>query len=138
METGVMVVSVGVFVLLGFTLVGGPMVLADWVRKRREAMVARQVALTDALDERLGVIVAPVVTKPLFGPWEVRVAVPFVRSTVLARMFSVIDDVFAGREGMESGSYRILLTVPRDSRRAESEHRAPGSTNQWAGIPLGV
>src|SRR5512144_515687 len=98
MEREAMVVSLVTFGLLMFTLIGGPMVLADWRRKRRETVIARQIALTDALDGRFGPIVAPVVMKPPFGPWEVRMAMPFLRSGVLARMLAVIDDVFADGE----------------------------------------
>lgn len=127
MEAGVLITSTGVFTVLAFVMIGGPMFLVDWARERREAMTARQIALTDALDGRFGAIVAPVVTRPLFGPWEVRIAMPFLRSAVLAQMLSVIDDVFADGEAMPSSAYRITLTVASDSRGAASAHgvRAP-------------
>ena len=132
METGVMMTSTGAFVALVFTMIGGPMVLVDWARKRREMVVARQIALTDALDARFGAIVAPVVARPLFGSWEVRIAMPFLRSTVLAQMLSVIDDVFADGEAMPSSAYRITLTVAQDSRRAGLTRGLGGREEQLA------
>src|SRR4029450_10211537 len=80
----------------------GLLVLAAWRDHRREAMVARHVRLTDAPaaergspprvalgarkgglpDPRageLGPIVAPLVAKPLGGPWRVEIRVPVGR-----------------------------------------------------------
>lgn len=135
MDTGVMITSTGAFVALVFVTIGGPVVLLDWARKRREMMIACQIALTDALDGRFGAIMAPVVTRPLFGSWEVRIAMPFLRSAVLAQMLSVIDEVFAGGEVMPSNAYRITLTVAEDSRRAGSKHEMGGPEEQWAHAP---
>jgi hypothetical protein len=104
--------------MVGFALIGGPLVLTDWVRKRREAVIARQIALTDALDRRFGTIVAPVVTRPLFSPWEIRITVPLHRSAILARMLAAVDEVFSGLEGPNPGSYRILFRVTPDVQRA--------------------
>ena len=114
----VLVLSGLAFLLVGFALIGGPMVLTDWVRKRREAVIARQIALTDALDGRFGAIVAPVVTRPLFSPWEVRIAVPVHRAAILARILTAVDDAFSGVEGPNPRSYRILLRVTPDVQRA--------------------
>jgi len=123
------------FVVLVFVMIGGPVVLLDWARKRRKMVIARQIALTDALDGRFGAIVAPVVARPLFGSWEVQIAMPFLRSAVLAQMLSVIDDVFADGEAMPSSAYRITLTVAEDSRRARSKHGMGGPEEQWAHAP---
>ncbi|HEY6553497.1 MAG TPA: hypothetical protein VI669_09085 [Vicinamibacteria bacterium] len=118
MDAVVKVVSAMVFVLLGFSLMGGPMFLADWLRARRQDVIARQITLTDALDGRFGVLVAPVVTKPLFGPWEVRIAVPLQWSAIQGGMLAVIDEVFVRVDGTNPSSYRIVLSVTPDGRRA--------------------
>ena len=118
MHVAVLALSGLAFLMVGFALIGGPMVLTDWVRKRRETVIARQIALTDALDGRFGTIVAPVVTRPLFSPWEVRFAVPLHRSAILARMLAAVDEAFSGVEGPNPNSYRILLSVPPDIQRA--------------------
>lgn len=137
MDASVTIISVAAFLLLAFLLVGGPMVLADWTRKRREMLTARQIALTDALDGQLGMLVAPVVAKSLFGPWEVRIAMPFLRSAVLTRMLSVIEDVFAEGEAMPSRAYRIVLTVADGARPAESRG-VRGPAERWAHTPVGA
>ena len=133
-----MVVSLVTFGLMMFTLIGGPMVLSDWRRKRRETVIARQIALTDALDGRFGPIVAPVVMKPLFGPWEVRIAMPFLRSGVLARMLSVIDDVFADGEPMPSNPYRIIFTVAQNAHRSGAARGVHEPAERWAQTSVGA
>jgi len=118
MHVAVLALSGLAFLMVGFALIGGPMVLTDWVRKRREAVIARQIALTDALDGRFGTIVAPVVTRPLFSPWEVRITVPLHRSAILARMLAAVDEAFSGVEAPNPSSYRILLRITPDVQRA--------------------
>ena len=105
MEASLMVMDVVVLVLLGFVLFGGPMILVDWLRKRRQAAIERQVELTDALDGRFGAMVAPVVTRPFFGPWEIQIAVPFLRSGAVARILSVVGDVFSGAGGRSASTH---------------------------------
>ena len=137
MEASVPVVGVAAFVVLGFVLVGGPMFVVDWSRRRSRAVAARQIALTDALDAALGPIVAPVVSKRLFRPWEIRIAVPFLRSAVLARMMSAIDDVFSV-EGGSAPAYRIVLSPKQDAPRAGGRRRTHRSPKRWAGNPVGA
>ena len=138
MDAGAIVVGIAVVGLLVCTMVGGPMALVEWVRTRRAEVIARQIALTEALDGRLGPIIAPVVTKPLFGPWEVRIAVPLLRSTLQARMLAVIDDVFADVEATALGTYRVILAVAHDPRGAEWENGPRRPEKRWAGTPVGA
>jgi hypothetical protein len=133
MDAGVMVVSGMAFLLLGFVLVGGPMLLADWSWKRRQTAIERQIALTDALDGQLGSIVAPVVKKPLFGPWEIRIGVPFTRLAAVATILSVVDDLFSGVERLGLSPYRIILSAKPDSLEETRAPRPPKSTEGWAG-----
>jgi hypothetical protein len=122
MEAGAMVASGVVLVLLVFVLLGGPMFLVDWSRKRRQMAIQRQIMLTEALDGRLGAIVAPVVKKPLLGPWEIQIAMPFLPSAAVGRILSVVDEVFSSHEGMGSSSYRIFFRAKQD---------APGETGAY-------
>jgi hypothetical protein len=121
--------------LLGFTMVGGPMLLFDWFRNRRYRVVERQIALTDALDGRLGAIVAPVVTKPLFGPWEIQIALPRLRSAALACILSVVDEVFSGVQGWGGRAYRIVLSAKGDSLSGAGAVRGGRPATRWTGYP---
>jgi hypothetical protein len=133
MHAGVMVFSGAAFVLIGFALVGGPMILVDRLRRRRQMAIERQIALTNAIDAQMGAIVSPVVARPLFSPWEIRIAVPFHRSATVAGILSVVDEVFQDVEGAGGRPYRVFLTARPDIVR---ETRPPSSTKRWAGGPV--
>jgi hypothetical protein len=136
MQLSLILVSLAAFVVIGFAFVGGPIVLADWSRKRSQGVADRQMALTEALDGQLGPIVAPVVTKPLFGPWEVQIAVPFQRPAMLARIVSVVDDVFFRFEGRSGRSYRMLLSAKPDCLAEASHRRTRRLAKRWASNPI--
>lgn len=138
MEASVMVVGVAALVLLGFVLVGGPMRVVDWSRKRRQEELARQIALTDAIDAQVGAIVAPVVRKALFGPWEIQIAVPVHQSATVARILSVVDEVFPEVDRTGARPYRIFLTARPDSQRESRGSRPRYPVTRWAGNPIGV
>lgn len=138
MQVDVMLVSLAACVLVGLTLVGGPFLLVDWARKRSRTAIERQIALTEALDAELGPIMAPVVTKPLFRPWEIQIAVPFLRSAVLTRMVSVVDDVFSSVEGGGGLHYRIVLDAKQDAPGEARRRRAHRAPKRWAGNPVGA
>jgi hypothetical protein len=104
-----MVTVMGVAAALGVTLAGGPL-MVDWSRRRGEKARERQIALTDALDGRFGPMVAPVVRRPLRGPWEVRIAVPPLRPATVAAILAVVADTF---DGLGHEPYRVVLR-PKD------------------------
>jgi len=81
--------------------------LAAWRDHRREAMIARQIRLTDAIADELGPIVAPVVVKPLGGPWRVEMQVPVGRPTTVSRIVAIAHDTLT-RTG--AGRYELVLT----------------------------
>ena len=60
--TGLQVLLVVLFMA---SLFGAPMVLVDWVRKRRRETVMQQIALADAIYGQFGSIASPVVKRPL-------------------------------------------------------------------------
>lgn len=111
----------GTLLALGFfaALVGLP-VLPDRLRRRREEAIGRQIALTDALDAALGPIVAPVVRRPLWGPWRVELAAPLADPAVLGRILAVTQAVFSAPGPAPGPRYRILLALrpePSPTRR---------------------
>ena len=94
-------------------LIAGLLALAAWRDHRREAVVARQVRLTDAIANELGPIVAPLVAKPLGGPWRVEIRVPVSRPAAVSRIVAIAHDTLT-RAG--AGRYELVLTPERQSR----------------------
>jgi hypothetical protein len=92
----------------------GLLALAAWRDRRREAMIARQVRLSDALAEEVGPIVAPLVSKPLGRPWRVEVQVPVGRPAVVSRIVAIAHDVLT-RTG--AGRYELVLTPNPEAAR---------------------
>lgn len=115
-----------------FLWIGIPIVLADWLRKRRQETVKRQVALTEAIDGRLGAVVAPVVKKPLWGPWQVRLAVPFTQPAVVGRILAVVDEMLSASDPMLPDQYRIILTNREESIREKRQTQAGRPAETWS------
>jgi len=106
----------------------GLLALAAWRDHRREAMIARQIRLTDAIADELGPIVAPLVAKPLGGPWRVEIQVPVGRPATVSRIVAIAHDTLtrtgAGRYELvltpEPAPVRPLGTVARHARRLQA------------------
>ena len=88
-------------------VIAGLLALAAWRDRRREGMVARQIRLTNAITAELGPIVAPVVAKPLGGPWRVEIRVPVGRPIAVSRIVAIAHDTLT-RVG--AGRYELVLT----------------------------
>ena len=89
-------------------IVVGLLRLADRVQRRRDARLARQIELTDAIHREMGAVAAPMVEKCRGGGWLVRVMVPFDRPAVVAAILQIIGRVFASSDGRDS--LQIVLT----------------------------
>ena len=63
--------------ILPFLAVWGLLVLSRRVAVAREACVARQIALTDAIHRELGAVAAPEVRRSRSGTWIVSVRLPW-------------------------------------------------------------
>ncbi len=105
------VLLVGVAAVLGVTAIGGPGFI-DWYRKRKMETVACQIALTDALDAQFGPLVAPVVRQALWGPWDIRIAVPLLRPATLAGIVAAVEAAFTSSHGARA--YRLVLHPQTD------------------------
>jgi hypothetical protein len=78
-------------------------------RERRQAdLRARQIALTDAIHERLGAVAAPVVRRGRRS-WQVRVAVPVEDSAATDAVLAIVRYAFSPGAG-EAGALDIILT----------------------------
>jgi hypothetical protein len=111
-----MLTTVGVLVvtLTPMVAVVALLELSAWFERRRAAAIARQITLTDAIAGELGAVVAPVVTKPLWGPWQIRIAVPLARPATVGTIIAIAHRVLALAERMSPGEYRIVLAPQED------------------------
>jgi len=133
MGIGLMLLGMLVFWLFVFLWIGGPMVLLDWLRNRRQEAIRRQIALTEAIDGELGAVVSPVVKKPLWGPWQIQIAVPFSRPAAVGRILAVAHEVFSAADGTNQGRYRIVLTAKQEPNCKERETRPIQFRERWPG-----
>jgi hypothetical protein len=83
--------------------------LGAWRDRRREAVVAQQIRLTDSIAEELGAIVAPVVTKPLRGPWRAEIRIPIGQPAAVSRIVAIAHDTLT-RAG--ASRYELVL-IPK-------------------------
>jgi hypothetical protein len=100
--------------IVGFVLALSPLAavvalleLARWRERRIESAVARQIELTDAIAAELGAVVAPVVSRPVRGPWRVRMALPVGRAATAARILAIAHRTL-GRTC--ASGYELVLT----------------------------
>ncbi len=114
MTTGILVFLLTLSPILA---VGVLLELAAWRDRRRQAGIARQIALTDAIAGELGAIVAPVVTPALWGPWEVRIPVPFSRPLTVARILAITHRSLA----RIPDGYEIVLVSQEEPVRPTSQ-----------------
>lgn len=107
--------AVPVLALSPFITVVALLELAARRERRIEGAVARQIALTDAIAEELGAVVAPVVTKRPWGPWRVRMAVPFGRPATTSRVLAIARRVL---DRACASGYEIVLVPQAEPTRA--------------------
>jgi len=122
--------------LIFFGAIAGAVLLPGWLQNRRRELVRRQIELTDALDGTFGPIVAPVVKRPLWGPWKIELSVPLDRLAVLGRIVAVANDVLSVAMGLSPNCYRIILTPKGHATQEVSQKSAKGGAGPWAGDPL--
>jgi hypothetical protein len=84
------------------------MVALEARQRARDAVAARQIALTDAIHAELGAVVSPVVEKRAFGPWRVVYAVPEGRPREVGRLMAITERVVGG----QLADVQIVFTRP--------------------------
>lgn len=113
-----MSVSLGIAVvttLLPFLAVAGLLWLTGRIRMRREACIARQIALTDAIHRELGAVAAPEVRRGRSREWIVSVRVPLHREETVGAITRITHDVFRRLEREDPPRLRVELR-PQESR----------------------
>ncbi|HSB68639.1 MAG TPA: hypothetical protein VLH58_12340 [Candidatus Methylomirabilis sp.] len=117
-------------VLFLASLLGGPMVLVDWVRKRRREAVMQQIALTDAIYAQFGSIASPVVKRPLWGPRQIEFQ---VEPGGVAKVLVAAHEVLSAAERMNLHRYQIVITPSQVPVLEEENVPAHQSTARWHG-----
>lgn len=130
METILTGLQILLVVLFLASLFGGPVVLVDWLRKRRRETVMQQIALTDAIYEQFGSIASPVVKRPLWGPRQIQFE---IGSGAVANVLVAAHEVLSVADRMNLGCYQIVLTPRQEPVREERKTPAPQSTERWPG-----
>ena len=95
-----------------FGVVFGLLAWAAHRERRRREVEQRQIALTEAIHERLGAVAAPVVRRRR-GRWHVHLAVPFEHPLVVDALLAIVRETFAPRNRK---SLEIVLTRRPDAR----------------------
>jgi len=104
----VVALALPLLVLIGFLMV------ADWVHRRRLRVVARQVAVTDAIHREFGAVVAPVVRKQLWGPWIVSMALPPEGWATAGSLAAIAREVVSAGNGSD---IQVVLTPRKELAR---------------------
>ena len=110
MLTTLLVVAVLPMALLLALLLG-----VGRIQHAREARIARQIAVTDAIHRELGAVVAPVVKRRFGRGWRVEIAVPFESPAVIGRV-AAIAHATALRSG-SVGRFEVALTAQEPEAR---------------------
>jgi len=124
-----MLTTVAVFLIMLSPIVGvvALLELAGWWQRRQDAAVARQIALTDAIASELGTVVAPVVRRPLRGPWLIEIAVPFTQPATVGTILAIAHRLLAFGHRLNPGDYRIVLTPQDEPVRARTRRAGPAT-----------
>ncbi len=104
--------------MVPFLAVIGLLRLADRIARRREHVLGRQIALTDAIHRELGAVAAPVVRRRLDGRWRITMAVPLDQPGVTAALVRIVEQMFL----RDQSRFGIVLT-PRDARSTAVDGR---------------
>ncbi len=110
MLTALVAVAVG---LTPFFAVAALLGLSSRWERRWQERVARQIAVTDAIHRELGAVAAPVVVKPVWGPWRVLIPVPGDRPALVARILAAAQGALAG----DPTAFQIVLVTAHHGRR---------------------
>ena len=108
-------VSAAVAMVLPFAAVGGLLWLARVIHEKREAGVARQIALTDAIHRELGAAAAPEVERTWTGDWIVSVRLPLHREALVGTVTRITHDLFRRLDRADPPRVRLVL-IQRELR----------------------
>src|SRR3989442_2780221 len=101
----------GAFVLLlPSVLIVGLLLLSDRFQRRALAVVARQIAVNDAIPAELGAVVAPVVRHRLGGRWQIRIPVELDKPDTVTHVVRAAYDAVHARDRTRHGRFLIAFS----------------------------
>ena len=81
--------------------------------RRRDAAVARQIALTDAIHRELGAVAAPVVRYGWLSGWTVSLPLPLDHEATVGAIARITTNLFRRLDAQDLPRLRMVL-VPRE------------------------
>ncbi len=99
-----------------FAALVGLLWLARVIREKREAGVARQIMLTDAIHRELGAAAAPEVRRSWTRGWIVSMRLPLDREETVGVITRITHDLFRRLDRADPPRLRLVL-IPRELRR---------------------
>ena len=105
--------------LVPFLAIWALLRFARAVERRRDARVARQIALTDAIHRELGAAAAPNVRRTWSGEWVVSMRLALTRETTVGTITRITNDLFRRLDRRDPPRLRVVLIPqePRPTRR---------------------
>ena len=88
--------------------------LLEWANRaarRREVVIGRQIALTDAIHRELGAVVAPEVSGSATRGWTVSVGVALRSESMVAAVARITDDLFRRLDEQDPPRVRLVLVA---------------------------
>ena len=121
-------------VMLPASLVVVALLAVGRMERARDARIARQVAVTDAIHRELGAVVAPVV-KQRFGRDRVEIAVPFESPATVGRVAAIAHATMfrtGGSRGIEIVLAAQEPTVRQNNvRKLQPVASSPLAPSEW-------
>jgi hypothetical protein len=111
--------------LMPFAAVVGLLWVTRGIAARREARVARQIMLTDAIHRELGAVAAPEVRRSWTRGWIVSMRLPLTRVHTVGAVTRITHDLFRRLDRQDPP--RLLLVLTPQEIRHGHRARAMGS-----------
>ena len=122
--------------LIPFLAIWGLLRFVGAVERRRDARVARQIALTDAIHRELGAVAAPNVRRAWSGEWVVSMRLALAREGTVGTITRITNAFFRRLDRQDPPRLRVVLLPqePRPARRilATDSPRSAGRLSRAA------
>ena len=119
-ETGLATVAMSI----PFLAIWIMLTVTNHVVRRRDACIARQIALTDAIHRELGAAAAPIVDRSWSREWIVSVRVPLQREGLVGTITRITHDVFRRLDREDTPRLRVVL-IPQEPRPVRAISAGP-------------